>query len=148
MSFRFLILWFLEAIQNGAHAWDLNKFFTLCNMSSPFIAESVKPYRTPPSCNIQSSATQKCCGLVFFFFFCIIFFTILFFFNWNIRYFACWILSLITASTEMWYPKIWIRCWDWLLLNGHLLYGSTPCWMLTSGWDSLDQPLVEVVSTL
>ena len=54
------------------------------------------------------------------------FFTIIFVFNWKIRYFACWILSLITASTEMWYPKIWIRCWDCLLLNGHLLYGSTP----------------------
>ena len=25
----------------------------------------------------------------------------------------------------MCYPKIWIRCWHWLLLNGHLLYGST-----------------------
>ena len=36
------------------------------------------------------------------------------------------ILSLINASTEMWYPKIWIRCWNWWLLNGHLLYGSTP----------------------
>ena len=87
----------------------------------------VKPYRTPPSSNIQSSPTQKCCGVVFFFFFCIIFFyNIIFFFNWKIRYFACWILSLITASTEMWCPKIWIRCWDWLLINGHLLYGSTP----------------------
>ena len=30
------------------------------------------------------------------------------------------ILSLITASSEMWLPKIWIRCWDWWLLNGHL----------------------------
>ena len=35
------------------------------------------------------------------------------------------ILSLITASTEMWYPKIWNCCWDWWLLNGHLLYGSS-----------------------
>ena len=31
----------------------------------------------------------------------------------------------------MWYPKILIRCWDWLLLNGHLLYGSTPKSKLT-----------------
>ena len=36
------------------------------------------------------------------------------------------ILPLITASTEMWYPKIRNRCWEWWLLNGHLLYGSTP----------------------
>ena len=47
----------------------------------------IKPYRTPPSSNIQSSATQKCCGVVFFF--CIIFLYSTFFFNWKIRYFAC-----------------------------------------------------------
>ena len=44
--------------------------------NSPF---PVKPYRTPPASNIQSSATQKCCRMAFFFFFCIIFFTIRFF---------------------------------------------------------------------
>ena len=26
-------------------------------------ADDVKPYRTPPSSNIQSSATHKCCGM-------------------------------------------------------------------------------------
>ena len=39
----------------------------------------VKPYRTPPSSNIQSSSTQNYCGVVSFFFFCIYFFTICFF---------------------------------------------------------------------
>ena len=34
---------------------------------------TVKPYRTPPSRNIQSSATQKCCGMAFFSFFLYIF---------------------------------------------------------------------------
>ena len=43
----------------------------------------VKPYRTPPSSNTQSSATQKCCGVVYFVFFCIIIFTVRFFFNWK-----------------------------------------------------------------
>ena len=39
----------------------------------------VKPYRTPPSRNIETSATLKCCGVVFYFFLCIFFFTICFF---------------------------------------------------------------------
>ena len=67
-----------------------------------------------------------------FFFFCIFFFTIRFF---SIEKFVilknslfCMlnVLPLITASTEMWYPQIWIRYWDWWLLNGHLAHGSTP----------------------
>ena len=39
----------------------------------------VKPYRTPPSSNIQYSATQKFCGVFFFFFFCIFFYSTFFF---------------------------------------------------------------------
>ena len=39
----------------------------------PFVSKiPVKPYRTPPSSNIQSSATQKCCGVVFFFCFSVL----------------------------------------------------------------------------
>ena len=61
----------------------------------------VKPYKTPPSSNIQSSATQKCVGWFSFSLSVYFFLQYNFFFNWKIRYFACQILSLITASTEM-----------------------------------------------
>ena len=90
--------------------------------TDPF--KPVKPYRTPPFSNMQSSATQKCCGLVFFSVY--FFLTIRFFSLKNSLFSVLNILSRNTASTEMWYPKIWIRCWYWWLLNGHLLYGSTP----------------------
>ena len=42
-----------------------------------------KPYRTPPTGNIQSSATQKCCGR-FSFSFSVYFFLQYFFFIWHI----------------------------------------------------------------
>ena len=58
----------------------LKPFFSSYFFLNPvFKIFPVKPYRTHPSSNIQSSATQKCCGVVFFFFFCIFFFTISFF---------------------------------------------------------------------
>ena len=60
------------------------------------------------------------------FFFCIFFLNNTFFSLKNSLFCVLNILSRNTASTEMWYPKIWIRCWYWWLLNGHLLYGSTP----------------------
>ena len=49
----------------------------------------VKPYRTPPPSNIQSSATQESCGVVFIFFFCIIFLQYIFFQLKNSFSFSC-----------------------------------------------------------
>ena len=54
----------------------------------------VKPYRTPPSSNIQFSATQKCCGVIFFFFFCIFFLQYVFFQLKNSFLFFCQFRSI------------------------------------------------------
>ena len=92
------------------------------------LLQPVKPYyRTPPSSNIQFLATMECCGVFFLFFFCIFFMVHLFFQLNNSFSFFCQFRSIFFfISTEMWYPKIWICCWDWWLLKGHFLYGSTP----------------------
>ena len=90
----------------------------------------VKPYRTPPSSNIQFSATQKCCGVVYFFFFCIFYFTIRFFQLKNSFSFFCLFLfrsNFFSYLQKYDTPKFeFVACWDWWLLKGHLLYGSTP----------------------
>ena len=69
--------------------------------------------------------TEMLWGGFFFFFLYNFFYNKFFFQPRNSLICMLNILSLITTFTEMWYPKIWIRCWDWWLLNGHLLYGST-----------------------
>ena len=75
----------------------------------------VKPYRTPPFSNIQSSATQKCFGVIFFSFFCIVIFTILFFsfeksVILRVKYFIPYF-----ASTEYvvakWIFAVWFQAW-------------------------------------
>ena len=59
----------LELVHGVQHDLPLTKHKTNNKSIVP-----VKPYRTPPSSSIQSSATQKCCGVVFIIFFCTIIF--------------------------------------------------------------------------
>ena len=55
------------------HSRLLQNYFSPANILKIMkIGQPVKPYRTPPSSNTQSSATQKCCGVVCFF--CIFFY--------------------------------------------------------------------------
>ena len=85
----------------------------------------VKPYRTPLPATYNLQQHRNVVVLFSFSFSVYIFFFSKFFQLKNSLFCVLQILSLITASTEK-YPKIWIRCWDWWLLNGDLLYGSTP----------------------
>ena len=72
------------------------KMINLPSKQESLVVYPVKPYRTPPSSNKQSSATQKCCGVILFLFLYIFFYNIYIFFNCKISYFV----SLNTASTD------------------------------------------------
>ena len=81
----------------------------------------LKPYRTPPSSN-----TEMLWGC-FLFLYLFLQYVFVCFFNWKIRFH-----SFVNLDQYFFYiyryviPKIWIRCLDWWLPKGHLLYGSTP----------------------
>ena len=81
----------------------------------------VKPYRTPPFSNSISSARRKCCWVEFGFL-CKWFYLIIRSLYIND------ILHVKHLIPNLWIyrnviPKIYLGCWVWWLLNGHLLYG-------------------------
>ena len=124
------------------------------------VARRVKPYRTPPPSNLQSSATQESCGVVFIFFFCIIFFYNSFFFNWKIRFhslvnidqyfFICFHLQKCHTPKFEFLAETWCCCMDiWCMVprpprplatfplmaifTSKLFFWRPPCWSCPRG---------------